>query len=65
MPNVGDIIQGKLIGLSADKYVWAQCPDCGLERWAQRSSYNPSSIRRCKPCHIQHIRGSFKLKEKH
>jgi hypothetical protein len=62
MPNVGDTIAGKVLGKPGNRYIWAQCDTCGNQRWAQYSSYNPNSIRRCKPCHIQHIRGRFRLR---
>jgi hypothetical protein len=60
MPNVGDVITGKLIGLPGNRYIWTQCPDCGTERWLRYRSYDPSSVRRCRQCHTNHARGRFK-----
>jgi predicted RNA-binding Zn-ribbon protein involved in translation (DUF1610 family) len=53
MPNVGDIVPGKQIGLSSSRYVWTQCPDCGEERWVRYRLYDPSPVRRCRSCYIQ------------
>jgi ribosomal protein S27E len=62
MPNLGDIVRSKEIGKERGRYIWARCPDCGLERWSFYNPNNPSSIRRCQPCHIRHVGGQFKLK---
>jgi hypothetical protein len=62
MPDVGEITNGSRIGKSGNRYIWTRCGDCGKERWAQYNPANPSSSRRCKPCHIAHIAGRFKLR---
>jgi hypothetical protein len=62
MPEVGDTLSGKVLGKPGNKYIWAACPDCKVERWALYSAVTPSSNRRCKPCHIKHTRGQFRLK---
>ncbi|GAG68478.1 unnamed protein product [marine sediment metagenome] len=36
MPQIGEIKLGKEIGrYSKNKFMWAACPDCGLERWVR------------------------------
>jgi hypothetical protein len=62
MPNVGDTLSGKVLGKLGNRYIWAKCESCGKERWAQYSAVTPSSNRRCKPCHIKHTGGQFRLR---
>jgi ribosomal protein S27E len=61
MPEVGEIVSDKKPGQRAHKFIWAKCPDCGVERWQQYKPSKPGSIRRCKECHTEYVRHRFKL----
>ena len=38
MNKLGDVIKGDQIGRkSKEWFIWAICPNCGLERWVRRS----------------------------
>jgi|TARA_R110000744_G_scaffold63668_1_gene130946 hypothetical protein len=63
MPTVGDVVRGSEIGKTGtaarSMFVWANCPSCNEDRWAQRKSEgNPVSntSRRCKKCAIKHAK---------
>jgi transposase-like protein len=62
MPNVGDTINGKLLGKPGSKFIWTVCPDCKAERWSQSRPHDPGSIRRCLSCHRSFTREQFKLR---
>jgi hypothetical protein len=50
MPNIGDIILGKQLGKSPyHAYIWADCIDCGKERWS-REFQNKPLFPRCHKC---------------
>ena len=56
MPQIGDITNGKKIGLSfSGRVIWHACVDCGKERWVVIEKGKPSHIR-CEPCGHAHMR---------
>jgi len=49
-PNIGDIVSAKDIGFKyTGRYIWAACPDCGLERWKRKDE--GSSL--CRVCALK------------
>jgi ribosomal protein S27E len=59
MPNVGDVIQGKLIGRPWGRFIFVRCPDCDRKRWFSYKPHDSASTRRCQPCHTQFVRKLF------
>jgi len=59
MPDVGDVVQGRLIGRSNGRYIYVRCPDCDERRWISFKPYDPGSTRRCQRCHVKFVRKIF------
>lgn len=54
MPEIGEIKIGKEIGKkSSSRYIYAACPDCGIERWIHYSEKYPETGR-CPECSHKH-----------
>jgi DNA-directed RNA polymerase subunit RPC12/RpoP len=52
MPQIGETIQRKGLGLEHDKnrtMIWGQCPNCKTERWIRRDN-KYSTYKLCKSC---------------
>jgi hypothetical protein len=49
MPNIGDIIKGSSIGKNTSPHIFAECPDCHIQRWIQIYTFYKSKGR-CDPC---------------
>lgn len=51
MPKLGDVARSKDVGLGSSyhKCVWAECVDCGAQRWVLLRNGEPQS-KRCYPC---------------
>jgi len=49
MPRIGEIVSGRKINKSSNRYQWAVCVECGFQRWVQirKGGYVP---KRCKKC---------------
>ena len=43
MPNIGDVIRGKELGLKGWHYMWTACIDCGREKWVQCRRGKPTA----------------------
>jgi len=56
MPDIGDICRARDLGMVGGRlYIWAECPDCHLQRWATTKPLE-GTRRRCQDC----IRASLK-----
>jgi len=56
-PDVGDVVRGRDIPekpprYASQRFVWAQCPRCGYERWAFYHAWSPSGHRHCRGCAV-------------
>ena len=65
-PDVGDVVRGRDIPdkpprYASQRFVWAQCPRCGYERWAFFNKWAPSGHRHCAPCGTQVSGREFKI----
>jgi len=54
MPKVGDIIHGRDLGKQGTqaikKYIFAECPSCGMTRWLTLRQSNNRGVSRCNSC---------------
>jgi len=66
MPTVGDVARGrdfpeKPASAASQRFIYAQCPGCGLERWVHYNSLLVTSKRQCSPCSIAANGRGFKV----
>jgi hypothetical protein len=62
MPDIGDIVHAYDLGrIGSRRYIWAECPDCHLQRWATTKPLNKGTHRRCQPCIRASIKREFKI----
>ncbi len=49
--EIGDIERGIDIGVrDKSKYIWSDCPDCGMTKWTQLYRYRLGEYLRCRRC---------------
>ena len=62
MPDIGDICRAEDLGrIGRRKYIWAECPDCNLQRWAVIRTLDRSAYRQCQDCVRAKAKKSFKI----
>ena len=66
MPDIGDICRARDLGMVGGRqYIWAECPDCPLQRWATPRPLDKGTRRRCQDCIRASIKRVFKVGRAH
>ena len=66
MPDIGDIVYAEDLGrIGRRKYIWAECPDCHLQRWAAMKTLDKGTRRRCQDCIRASVKREFKVGRAH
>jgi hypothetical protein len=66
MPDIGDICRAQDLGMvGGRKYIWAECPDCNLQRWAITGTLGKGTRRPCQDCIRAKSKRSFKIGRAH
>ena len=66
MPDIGDIVRASDLGMvGGRKYIWTQCPDCHLQRWAVIRTLDRSPYRQCQDCVRAKAKRVFKIGKAH
>lgn len=66
LPEVGTIARSRDIPEKhskngRQKFIWVQCPDCGVARWVQYNKLLTPPQLRCRPCAIEVNKREFKV----